>query len=281
MSSAEVPVLPPTRAQRRAARRAEKGARPKRRMTVKSTIKMVLVLQLGIAVFLMGRDFAAALPHIAWPSTQPRFDTPVLPGDQTRRYAPRDIPLRPAEEGNPDRPFRSTGDMPARIAFSVTGETLTLTGQIAPGDAERFADYLEAGTQTLTHIRLNSPGGSVSDALSIGRVLREAEYETLMGAGDICLSACPYILASGTARRVDDSAQVGVHQHYFGTNSALPAFLAVEDIQRGQGEVMSYLDAMGVDTLIMRHALVTPPDEIYVLLPEQLTDYNMTTEPAD
>jgi len=100
-----------------------------------------------------------------------------------------------------------------------------------------------------------------------------------MGAGDICLSACPYILASGSTRNIHDDAQVGVHQHYFGTNSALPAFLAVEDIQRGQGEVMTYLHDMGVDPLIMRHALVTPPDEIYVLLPEQLTTYKMDTEP--
>ena len=276
MSSTDAPVLPPTRAERRAARRAGK-TRPKRRMTVKSTIKLVLGLQLGIAVFLMGRDFAAALPHIAWPSTQPRFDTPVVPGDQTRRYAPGDIPLRPAEEGNPDRPFRSTGEMPSRIAFDITGETLTLTGQIAPGDAERLSDYLDAMTRGLTHIRLNSPGGSVRDALSIGRRLRDAGYATTMSRGDICLSACPYILAAGTERHVDDSAQVGVHQHYFGTNSALPAFLAVEDIQRGQGEVMAYLHEMGVDPLIMRHALVTPPDEIYVLLPEQLDTYKMTT----
>jgi hypothetical protein len=34
---------------------------------------------------------------------------------------------------------------------------------------------------------------------------------------------------------------------------------------------------MGVDPLIMRHALITPPDEIYVLLPEQLIEYEMTT----
>lgn len=40
---------------------------------------------------------------------------------------------------------------------------------------------------------------------------------------------------------------------------------------------MAYLDDMGVDPRLMQHALVTPPDEIYVLLPEQLLEYRMAT----
>ena len=277
MSSSDIPVLPPKRTARKAARK--EASKAPRRVSAKSAITGVLAVQLAIALFLMGSDLFRAIPHIAWPSSQPRFDTPVIPGDQTRRYNPRDTPLRQPDEGNPDRPYRSTGDMPARLAFERSGETLILTGQIAQGDAERFKDYLATDPTMPAMIRLNSPGGSVQDALLIGRQLRAAEVATVMGAGDICLSACPYILASGLSRNIHNDAQVGVHQHYFGTNSALPAFLAVEDIQRGQGEVMAYLNDMGVDPLIMRHALVTPPDEIYVLLPEQLTDYKMDTEP--
>lgn len=282
-SNADIPVLPKTRAQKRAEKRAQKEAlkqaKPRRRLTAKSAITGVLLVQLAIAALLMGRDLAAAIPHIALPSTQPRFDTPVIPGDQTRRYRPNDIPLGPARDGNPDRPFRSTGEMPVRLSFAYKDDVLTLTGQIAPGDAERFRAYLDETSAPVKTLRLNSPGGSVSDALTMGRQVREAGYDTLLGASDICLSACPYLLASGTKRRIHADAQVGVHQHYFGTNSALPAFLAVEDIQRGQGEVMAYLDDMDVDPLIMRHALVTPPDEIYVLLPQQLAEYNMATEP--
>lgn len=281
MSSSDIPVLRPSRAEKKAARKtAPHAQRAKRRFSAKSAITGVLAVQLAIALFLMGSDLFRAIPHIAWPSTQPRFDTPVIPGDQTRRFNPRDTPLRQGDEGNPDRPlFRSTGDMPSRLAFARSGDTLTLTGQIAGGDADRFMDYMASNAAAPDYIRLNSPGGSVQDALIIGRQLRDMGVDTLMGAGDICLSACPYILASGTARNIHDAAQVGVHQHYFGTNSALPAFLAVEDIQRGQGEVMAYLNDMGVDPLIMRHALVTPPDEIYILLPEQLTQYNMDTDP--
>jgi hypothetical protein len=195
------------------------------------------------------------------------------------------MPLPPAREGNPARPFRTTGDMPEHLTFTRDGATLTLTGAIKVGDGDRFAAYLTAeetaGGEAFTTLRLNSPGGSVSDALAIGRRVRADGLNTQLLAGDICLSACPYVFASGVTRAVDTDAQIGVHQHFFGKSRVLPAFLAVEDVQRGQGEVMAYLDDMGVDTRIMQHALVTPPNEIYILLPKQLREYAMITPPPE
>ncbi len=38
---------------------------------------------------------------------------------------------------------------------------------------------------------------------------------------------------------------------------------------------MAHLDAMGVDVRLMQHALTTPPEAIYVLLPEELVEYRM------
>jgi hypothetical protein len=249
-------------------------------MTLSARRVMILVfgLQVMIALVLVGGDLARALPAIAWPSAQPRFDTPIAPGDQTRRFRLRNTPLAPSPDGNPARPFRSTGDMPEQLEFKQTGSLLTLTGQIALDDGARFEEWIAEQGQPITQARLNSPGGSVSDALDIGRSLRAAGVMTVLDAGDICLSACPYIFAAGTTRQVDSDAQVGVHQHSFGTNSVLPAFLAVEDVQRGQGEVLMYLDRMGIDPLVMQHALVTPPDEIYILLPAQLIEYNLVTD---
>lgn len=248
--------------------------------TTRRVITGAFVAQLVFAAALMGRDFAAAIPHIAWPSTQPGFQSPISPGDQTRRYRPRNTPLNPSDPNGPDRPFRNTGDMPSRLKFVTKNAVMTLTGSINVGDAERFTQAMDAA-EDVTKVRLNSPGGSVHDALDIGRAIRDAELVTEMGALDICLSACPYILAAGMTRTVHADAQIGVHQHAFETNSVLPAFLAVKDIQRGHGELMTYLDRMGVDTLLMQHALTTPPNEIYVLVQDQLTDYNLVTEILD
>ncbi|MCZ4352428.1 ATP-dependent Clp protease proteolytic subunit [Roseovarius aestuarii] len=248
-----------------------------RQWDTRRVLYAVLGLQLGIAVFLGGRDIWATLPHLSRPSSQPQLTSPIAPGDQTRRYAPRDTPLEQTRPGAPQRPYQSTGDMPSRLEFLRAGDVLRVTGTIEDGDSVRFSKALEA-EEGINALRLNSPGGSVRDALDIGRAIRAAELDTVMGAVDVCFSACPYILAGGRERRVHPDAQVGVHQHYFGAKTVLPAFLAVESIQRGQGEVMTFLDDMGVDTLIMQHALSTPPDEIYILLQDELLSYRMATE---
>lgn len=244
-------------------------------------LRWVFGLQLVFAAVLLGSDLLRVLPQIAFPSAAPDITQPLGPGDQTRRYAPRDITPRTARPGS--RPIPVTEDMPSRLLFEFVRwqdqPTVTITGEIAPGDAARFAEFITDLAETPVQAFLNSPGGSVTDALAIGREMRRYEIATAMTASDICLSACPYILAGGVARTVEDGALVGVHQHYFGENTALPAFLAVEDIQRGQGDVMVYLAEMDIDPLVMQHALVTPPDEIYLLTAEELMRYGFTPTP--
>ena len=246
-------------------------------------LRWVLGLQVVLALLLIGLDFGRALPRLIWPSAAPQLTQPIGPGDQTRRYAPETLPLRAPRPGT--RPVPATTDMPSRLDFVDTvwdgAPVITLTGAIAPGDAARFAEFL-AGVDPAPEVAfLNSPGGSVGDALAIGRALRDSGAATAMTDSDICLSACPYILAAGVTRSVAPDAMVGVHQHFFDANTVLPAFIAARDIQRGQGEVMAYLDEMGVDPLLMQPALVTPPEDIYVLTADELTRYGLVTPPAE
>ena len=255
-------------------------AQRRRGMDVPRVIGGILALQLALGVALVVADIGPRLPDLLSPSRAPTLTQPVTPGDQVRRLPDRGAPLPAADPST--RPLPSTPDMPSRLLFeTATWEgrpALLLTGAIAPGDADRLGERLDADPTPPEIVFLNSPGGSVMDALVIGRRLRNLGVETRLTDADICLSACPYIFAAGSPRRASDGALLGVHQHFFGENTALPAFLAVEDIQRGQGEVMAYLIDMGVDPAVMQHALVTPPDEIYLLTPEERTAYRFTTE---
>ncbi|KNG95318.1 hypothetical protein [Pseudaestuariivita atlantica] len=240
-------------------------------------LRVILLLQVAIGLVILTVDIAPTLPRLLQPSQAPNLTQPVLPGDQTRRYRTDWEP----QPGRPASPLQTPGDMPSQLLFTPGADnTMTLTGTIRDGDAPRFRAALDAAPATQS-IRLHSPGGSVPDALAIGRMIRGSNLATVMQDGDICLSACPYIFAAGTSRTAADDAALGVHQHYFGENTVLPAFLAVSNIQRGQGKVMAYLDTMGIDPLIMQHALVTPPDEIYLLLPEERTRYRLTTPSPD
>lgn len=238
------------------------------KITIQSAIKGILLLQLGLAGLLLVGEFAPASPQLFAPRS-PSLDRPVLPGDQTRRYT-QDVP------DAPDRPYAMPTGLPDHLTLQdVTDQpdALALIGGVDAGGADRIITALKDAAPSKLY--LNSPGGSVDDALRLGRYLRGAGIDTVVAQGDVCLSACPYIFAGGAARRADGT--LGVHQHSFGQNTYLPAFLAVEDIQRGQSQVMAYLDDMGLDVRVMTHALATGPQDIYVLLPEELAQYKVVT----
>jgi len=232
----------------------------------------VLIFQLGLAVLLFWGDLGEGLRLPGFGPQAPELTEPIRPGDQTRRFRPERAP-------SPGQPMPETA-LPDRLVLTPVsgGRAALLEGAIEAGDAERIVKQLSELTPPPEELYLNSPGGSVRDALELGRYLRREGFNTALRDGDICYSACPYLLAAGETRTVPDSASVGVHQHYFGKSTLLPAFVAIEDIQRGQGEVMRYLNDMGIDPLVMQHALVTPPDEIYVLLPEELRRYGFIPE---
>lgn len=241
----------------------------------------MLAAQIALAGAIVFGDLSRIAPDMWRADPAPPAAVPVRPGDQTRRYSPRDLPRdQPAGPG-----FPRSDDVPQRLRFTdvaVGGvATVLLEGAIEVGDAARFAQYLEARAAPPAQIALHSPGGSVSDALEIGRMIREGGVDTVMQAGAACFSACPYILAAGVARRVSRAALVGVHQHYFGESTLLPAFVAVESIQHGQAQVLDYLSGMGIDLRLSARAMQTPPANIYILLEAELTEFAVATEMVD
>lgn len=238
---------------------------------IRRAMTAVILAQIVIAVLLVAGDISNGRTG-ASPLTMP---TPG--GPSTRPYDPE---RRPAVPGDTD-----TGPMPERLEVTETTEgdptVLTLTGQIAVGDGQRIGEALatraNAG-QRVTLVNLDSTGGSVFDALEIGETFRASGIATHVGENAVCLSACPYILASGNTRSAAPTARIGVHQHSFGENTILPSFLAVEDVQRGQAEVMAYLAKMGIGLGVMEHAMRTPPEQIYLLSPEELSEYAFVTD---
>jgi len=243
-------------------------------------LKLMLAAQCLLALLVVAGDLPAdilrGLPG-SGPSA-PTTEVPVTPGNQTRRFEPDRLPAtRPTGPGFPADEFISP-----RLDFTqgeAAGrkDAVVLTGAIAEGDALRFGEWLEGLDVAPSAFTLHSPGGAVDEALQIGRIIRATGVPVIVVAGASCFSACPYILAGGADREVSRGASVGVHQHYFGENTYLPAFLLVADIQVGQGEVMAYLSEMGIDPMVMAKALMTPPDDIYILVPDELEEFRLAT----
>lgn len=233
-------------------------------------MKWMFAAQIALAALLIVIDLGPTIPTLLAPTNAPELDRPTGPGDQVRHYRPN-RPATPGPGVDPDMPRRLVAE-----SVDVDGTAaLRLRGAIAPEDGQRITEELRQRNPAL--VLLDSPGGSVTDALAIGRVLRDIGAETRLGDEAVCFSACPYIFVGGTRRQVAESARFGVHQHSFGESTILPAFLAVEDIQRGQAGVLNHLDDMGVDLRLMGPAMATPADEIYILTRDELREWTVVT----
>lgn len=204
------------------------------------------------------------------------------------------LPVLPAFD--PDAPQTPSGPEvtsdraalgePLRVDLGPSGR-LDVTGTIDPGSAERFAQALAQFGEYVEVIALDSPGGSVNDALEMGRLIREGGFVTSVAAGALCASSCPLVLAGGSERRATPASAIGVHQIYASvTAETMPASLraagaAMSDAQKTTATITRYLTGNGVDPALWLHALETPPDRLYYLSSEELTNYRLVTSLAD
>lgn len=175
---------------------------------------------------------------------------------------------------------------PLAITLAGGGE-LRLTGTLDPGSAERFAAEVEARGEYVETVVLESPGGSVRDALAIGALIRDRGFATRVAAGALCASSCPIVFASGAERIAEPDAAIGVHQVYAsaigGDARALAQApgVAMAQAQEMTAEITRHLTASGVDPALWLHALETPPDRLYYFTAEEMAAFDLvTTSPS-
>jgi hypothetical protein len=95
------------------------------------------------------------------------------------------------------------GSGPSRaMGISESGDRVTLTGSIVPGDGEAFARFLAGPhAQPPRVVYLDSGGGKVLEGIAIGRAIRRAGLATAVDAHAArCDSACTLIFAGGIRR---------------------------------------------------------------------------------
>src|SRR5262245_7600172 len=119
------------------------------------------------------------LPTLA-PEPSPSLLPGLLPNIRT---SDRRVPFQ-----KPD------GKLAERMTFDLLGDgKLLAVGMIAPGTAEAFKSEVEKRGGYIKTVILNSTGGSVSDAIVIGRLIREKKFATAVEDGGVCASSCPLI----------------------------------------------------------------------------------------
>jgi hypothetical protein len=205
-------------------------------------------------------------PALNLPSMLPSVLTPWLPGGDRR--------LVPLPE--PD------GAMAQPMTFElVSGGRLMATGTITPGISQSFAAEVGKRGDYVKTVVLNSPGGSVADALAMGRLIRERKFATEVEAGKYCASSCPLVFAGGVERRAGDRATIGVHQVAALRSAANgPPRDEMNVAQNISARCQRYLADMGVSLQVWVHAMETPHDRLFVFKPDELKSLNMVTAGA-
>jgi hypothetical protein len=206
-----------------------------------------------------GETSPAALPAL------PAVLAPWLPGDD--RLAPL-----PQPEGVLAQPM--TFDL-------VSGGRLEARGTITPGTADAFGKEIARHGEYIKTVVLNSPGGSVNDALAMGRLIRERKLATEVEAGKYCASSCPLMFFGGVERRAGAKAAIGVHQVFAAkTADAATPRDQMSDAQRISARCQRYLSDMGIDLEVWIHAMETPKDRLFVFKPDELQKLNIVTAAA-
>jgi len=162
--------------------------------------------------------------------------------------------------------------------FGVSNR-IYLSGPINNGDAEKFKDALGKididDPSANLHLIIHSPGGSITEALKMGRLLNAIASlfpatvtsdvgirgDEVSKPGD-CASACVLIYLGGTYRFLQSGSRIGVHQFYFDGDKSISSSAAVSVSQLLAAEVTEYLREVRADASLFSEMAKTGPEDI-------------------
>ena len=168
-----------------------------------------------------------------------------------------------------------------------------------PKDFEDFARGRQLGGATVV---LDSSGGSVNDAITLGRRFRNLGLLTTVGISmqsrggqgvrpavapeAYCESMCVFLLLAGKKRYVPEAAHVRVHQIWMGdrADDARAASYSAQDlmiVERDIGRLAKYTFDMGGAGDLLSLALNVPPwEDLHELDAAELQLTNLVTTDA-
>ena len=182
------------------------------------------------------------------------------------------------------------------------GGWISAVGIVTADSPKDFEDFAKGHDLRGATIVLDSSGGSVNDAITLGRRFRSLGLMTTVGTsvlthtakGDrgviepdaYCESMCVFLLLSGKTRYVPDAAHVRVHQIWMGdrADDAKAASYSADDlmiVERDIGRLAKYTFDMGGAGDLLALSLSIPPwEELHELSREELRLTNLVTTDA-
>lgn len=158
---------------------------------------------------------------------------------------------------------------------SDTG-AVTLKGVIRENDFIRLLDAtIDADDHgvLISEIRVNSPGGIVSEGRAIAGWIQKQKLSVSVAADAECASACFMLFAAAAEKKVEAGAQVGVHSASVGGSVTPEADTATMSMVR-------YVTKLGVPSAITGRMVATQPYDMAWLSEGELRSMGATVVAA-
>jgi hypothetical protein len=182
------------------------------------------------------------------------------------------------------------------------GGWISAVGIVTAETPKDFDTFANGRVLTGAAIVLDSSGGSVNDAIALGRRWRKLGLKTTVGTSievatvsgkrpgiapqAYCESMCAFLLLAGQTRHVPEGARVRVHQIWMGdrADDARAATYSAQDlmiVERDIGRLAKYTFDMGGTGDLLALALSVPPwEDLHELSRSELQSANLVTTEA-
>ncbi|MFZ5736470.1 MAG: hypothetical protein ACOY6K_06275 [Pseudomonadota bacterium] len=179
------------------------------------------------------------------------------------------------------------------------GGWISAVGIVTIDTPKAFEDFARGRQLGGATVVLDSSGGSVNDAITLGRRWRKLGLATTVGIsmpsasplgnrpriepGAYCESMCVFLLLAGQTRYVPEGARVRVHQIWMGDRAedARAASYSAQDmsiVERDIGRLAKFTFDMGGTGDLLSLALSVPPwEDLHELSRAELRDTNLIT----
>lgn len=133
-------------------------------------------------------------------------------------------------------------------------DVITVKGKFIPGDDEKFRNI--ALTTKRATVLLDSPGGSLTPALEIGKIIRMKGFSTSVKDAE-CASACAMVWLAGEPRVMNNAAMIGFHAASFKDDGGKRTATA-----SGNARIGAYLATMGFNERVVQFVTGAGPADI-------------------
>lgn len=152
-----------------------------------------------------------------------------------------------------------------------------ISGSITQEDAQIakhvVSKELSKKYQASPFFYLNSKGGDVFAAISIGRELRKIFGVGVVMEDSVCLSSCVFILAGAAQRKT--LGKVGIHRPYSISTERTDFHTAQDKHNKLMGIVKNYLVEMNIPPSLYEAMIRISPEEIRVLSDAELAIFGL------